>query len=122
MAEKSLTLNEAMEQLRIINSDTKLKRLLFYADLQRLDENTRKRYEKELEDNIYKLEENIDKLEDNLDKLENEKHELEDNIDKLENKIETIIKTLYQNNSIEEISKMTNLEINYIKDILKIKD
>lgn len=97
MAEKSVTLNEAMEQLRKINSDSKLKRLLFYADLQRLDENTKKRHEKELEDNI---------------------ETLENNVQSLENNVQILMNALYKNNSIEEISRMTNLEIDYIKNML----
>ena len=115
MAEKSMTLNEAMEQLRIINADEKLRQMLFYAEIQRLDENTRKRYEKELEDNINNLESNINNLENNNRKLEKELKVQKDK----NNKIQTLINALHQNNSIEEISKMTNLEIDYIKDILK---
>ena len=34
-------------------------------------------------------------------------------------KIRTLINALHQNNSIEEISKITNLEIDYIKNIVK---
>lgn len=134
MAEKSMTLNEAMEQLRRINADKKLKQLLFYAEVQRLDENTQKRYEKELEDNIKlletnkkNLETNIESLETNIESLESNVQSLEENNKQLENKlndkvskIQTLINALHQNNSIDEISKMTNLEITYIKDILNM--
>jgi len=148
MAEKSLTLNEAMKQLQRINADKKLKQLLFYAEVQRLDENTRKSYEKELEDNTRKIENYNKKLEQsnkNLEqsnkKLEQSNKKLEQSNKKLENnnksleednrkhlskikeqeyKIQNLINALYQNNSIEEISKITNLEIDYIKDILNM--
>jgi len=141
-----MTLNEAMEQLRIINADEKLRQMLFYAELQRLDENTRKKYEREVEEknrilveNNIKLEENTKKLENNNKKLENNNRKLKKNYKNLEInnqklekdnerqkleleeknlKIQTLINALHQNNSIEEISKITNLEIDYIKDIL----
>ena len=140
MAEKSMTLNEAMEQLRIINADENLRQKLFYAEIQRLDENTRKKYEKETEEKNRMLEENNIKLEENAKKLEDNNKKLEDNNKKLEKdnkrqeeklkeqnkelidnkfKIQNLINALHQNNSIEEISKMTNLEIDYIKSILE---
>ena len=148
MAEKSMTLNEAMEQLRIINADEKLRQMLFYAELQRLDENTRKKYEREVEEknrilveNNIKLEENTKKLENNNKKLENNNRKLKKNYKNLEInnqklekdnerqkleleeknlKIQTLINALHQNNSIEEVSKITNLEISYIKEILNL--
>ena len=121
MAEKSMTLNEAMEQLRIINADEKLRQMLFYAEVQRLDENTRKKYEREREENIRRLEDDTKRLENNNKKLENNNKKLEDKLKEEQNKnskIQTLINALHQNNSIEEISKITNLEIDYIKDIL----
>jgi len=115
MAEKSLTLNEAMKQLQRINADKKLKQLLFYAELQRLDENTRKSYEKELEDNNKSLEEDKRK---HLNKIKEQNNALHEK----DLKIQRLIKALHQNNSIEEISKITNLEIDYIKNIVETKN
>ncbi len=125
MAEKSMTLNEAMEQLRIINADEKLRQMLFYAEVQRLDENTRKKYEKEREENIKRLENDTKRLEDDTRRLENNNKKLENDIECLkkdnkdqDSKIKTLINALHLNNSIEEISKITNLDIDYIKEVL----
>lgn len=125
MAEKSLSLKEAMRQLQEINADKELKTLLFHAEKKRLDELSDKKYKERLmkeQKEALKQKNNAIKKRDEAIQKRDAAFQERDNAIKMfkETQIKNVINMLNDNLDINMISKYTNLTINEILNIKKL--
>ena len=137
MAVSDERIEEAIKQLEAINADEELSRILYYIEKQKLEENTERHLKEKALKEVEKINKKLDKskveltrsnkelnevnnkLNESNKKLNESNRKLNESNKKLSKSNNLLIKSLYENGkSIEEISQIVDLDIEYINKIL----
>ena len=126
MAVSSERIKEAIRQLEEINADRELSEILYQIEKQKIAENTQKHLKENALKELENINKKLDKTNEQLGKTNKQLGKTNKQLDKTKKelgkskKVNTLlIKALSENGkSVEEISQITNLDIEYINQLL----